>query len=264
MALKIGDKAPDFEVNDQDGVPVKLSDLRGQKVVLYFYPKDMTPGCTAESCNLRDNYERLQDKGYEVLGISSDDEQSHRKFIEQENLPFRLLADTDRKVHDAYGTWVEKQMYGRTYMGTARVTFIIDEDGVIEDVIDKVDTENHTSQILKGIASNGEAHDKTDSIPATPTPAPVPVPAKKVAAKKVTKKAPVKAPAAAKKAAPKKAARKTAKKAAKKVAKKAAPKKAVKKVVKTAPKKVAKAAKAVKKSAKKVAKAPKKAKKKAR
>jgi peroxiredoxin Q/BCP len=258
MALKIGDKAPDFEVNDQDGVPVKLSDLHGQKVVLYFYPKDMTPGCTAESCNLRDNYERLQHQGYEVLGISSDDEQSHRKFIEQQNLPFRLLADTDRKVHDAYGTWVEKQMYGRNYMGTARVTFVIDEQGVIEDVIDKVDTENHTRQILK-----------TATDEATPTPtSPTPTPVKKAVVKKVARKAPAKAPAAAKKIAPKKAAKKVAKKAVTKVAKKAAPKKVAKKiakkVAKVAPKKTVKAAKAGKKSAKKVAKAPKKTKKKSR
>ncbi|MBT1708493.1 thioredoxin-dependent thiol peroxidase [Fulvivirgaceae bacterium PWU5] len=265
MALKIGDKAPDFEVNDQDGVPVKLSDLQGQKVVLYFYPKDMTPGCTAESCNLRDNYERLQQQGYEVLGISSDDEQSHRKFIEQQNLPFRLLADTDRKVHDAYGTWVEKQMYGRNYMGTARVTFVIDEQGVIEDVIDKVDTENHTRQILK-TASNGEATYRADAIPSTPASATAP--AKKTVTKKVAKKAPAKAPVAAKKAAPKKVVKKVAKKAAKKVSKKAAAKKATKKIVKkvarSAPKKSVKAAKAVKKSARKVTKAPKKTKKKSR
>jgi peroxiredoxin Q/BCP len=259
MALKIGDKAPDFEVNDQDGVPVKLSDLHGQKVVLYFYPKDMTPGCTAESCNLRDNYERLQHQGYEVLGISSDDEQSHRKFIEQQNLPFRLLADTDRKVHDAYGTWVEKQMYGRNYMGTARVTFVIDEQGVIEEVIDKVDTENHTRQILK-TASDGESTYKADAIPSTSAPA------KKAGAKKVAKKTHAKAPAAAKKAAPKKVVKKVAKKTVKKVAKTAAPKKAAKKiakkVAKVAPKKNVKTVKVVKKSAKKVAKAPRKAKKK--
>jgi peroxiredoxin Q/BCP len=265
MALKIGDKAPDFEVNDQDGVPVKLSDLQGQKVVLYFYPKDMTPGCTAESCNLRDNYERLQAQGYEVLGISSDDEQSHRKFIEQQNLPFRLLADTDRKVHDAYGTWVEKQMYGRNYMGTARVTFVIDEQGVIEDIIDKVDTENHTRQILKP-ASDGQATRPVDAIPSTPAPAVAPV--RKAVAKKVARKAPAKAPAAAKKAAPKKVVKKVAKKTATKVSKKVAPKKAakkiVKKVAKAAPKKSVKAAKAVKKSARKVAKASKKTKKKSR
>lgn len=152
--LKVGDKAPDFTVNDQDGKPVKLSDLRGSKVVLYFYPKDMTPGCTAEACNLRDNYRSMLKKGYEVLGVSTDSEKSHRKFIEKERLPFRLLADTERSLHHAYGTWVEKSMYGRKYMGTARVTFIIDEKGVIEDIINKVDTKNHVDQILESKVSD--------------------------------------------------------------------------------------------------------------
>jgi peroxiredoxin Q/BCP len=146
--LKVGDKAPNFTVNDQDGNPVKLSDLRGSKVVLYFYPRDMTPGCTAEACNLRDNYKSMQKKGYEILGVSTDSEKSHRKFIEKERLPFRLLADTEKDIHNAYGTWVEKSMYGRKYMGTARVTFVIDEKGIIEDIIDKVDTRNHVDQIL--------------------------------------------------------------------------------------------------------------------
>lgn len=263
MALKIGDDAPDFEVNDQDGVPVKLSDLQGKKVVLYFYPKDMTPGCTAESCNLRDNYERLQQQGYEVLGISSDDEQSHRKFIKQENLPFRLLADTDRKVHEAYGTWVEKQMYGRNYMGTARITFIINEEGVIEDVIDKVDTGNHISQILK-TSADGQATETVDAIPGTPASASTAVPAKKAVAKKVVKKTPTRAPVAAKKAAPKKAVKKVAKKVAKKAAPKKIVKKVAKKVVKTAPTKSASVTKVNKKSAKKVAKTPKKGKNKSR
>jgi len=149
MSLSIGDKAPDFTVNDQDGKPVKLSSLKGKKVVLYFYPKDMTPGCTTEACNLRDNYKLLMKQGYEVLGISTDNEKTHQKFIAKENLPFRLLADTDKKVHDLYGTWIEKSMYGRKYMGTARNTFVIDEKGVIEEIIEKVDTKNHTDQILK-------------------------------------------------------------------------------------------------------------------
>jgi peroxiredoxin Q/BCP len=152
--LKIGDKAPDFTVNDQDGKPVKLSDLRGKKVVLYFYPRDMTPGCTAEACNLRDNYKSMQKKGFEVLGVSTDGEKSHRKFIEKEKLPFRLLADTEKSVHDAYGTWVEKSMYGRKYMGTARFTFVIDEKGNIENIIDKVDTKNHVDQILESKVKN--------------------------------------------------------------------------------------------------------------
>ena len=147
--LKVGDKAPDFKVNDQDGKPVKLSDLRGSKVVLYFYPKDMTPGCTTEACNLRDNYKSMQKKGYEVLGVSTDSEKSHKKFIEKEKLPFRLLADAEKTMHGAYGTWIEKSMYGRKYMGTTRITFVIDEKGVIEDIIDKVDTKNHADQILE-------------------------------------------------------------------------------------------------------------------
>ena len=148
MQLKIGDKAPEFEVNDQSGNPVKLSDYKGKKVVLYFYFKDQTPGCTTQACNLRDNYQALQKAGYEILGISSDNEKSHQRFIEKQSLPFTLLADTDKKVHDLYGTWVEKKMYGRTYMGTARTTFIIDEVGIISDIIDKVKTKEHTAQIL--------------------------------------------------------------------------------------------------------------------
>jgi len=148
MKLSIGDSAPDFEVNDQNSNPVRLSSYKGRKVVLYFYPKDNTPGCTAESCNLRDNYQLLQEQGYEVMGISKDSEKSHRKFIEKQNLPFTLLADTELKVHHLYDTWVEKSMYGRKYMGTARVTFIIDEDGKIENIIEKVKTKDHTSQIL--------------------------------------------------------------------------------------------------------------------
>jgi thioredoxin-dependent peroxiredoxin len=151
MALQVGDKAPDFKVNDQDGNPVRLSELRGKKVVLYFYPRDMTPGCTAEACNLRDNYRSMQKQGYEVLGISTDDEKLHRKFIEKEKLPFRLLADTNKQVHNSYGTWVEKNMYGRKYMGTARVTFVINENGVIDEIISKVDTKNHAAQILKNL-----------------------------------------------------------------------------------------------------------------
>lgn len=150
-SLEIGSKAPDFTVNDQDGKAVKLSDFKGRKVVLYFYPKDMTPGCTAEACDLRDNYTLLQKRGYEVLGVSTDSEKLHQKFIAQEKLPFRLLADTDKKLHELYGTWVEKSMYGRKFMGTARITFIIDENGSIEDIVSKVDTKNHTSQILKDI-----------------------------------------------------------------------------------------------------------------
>jgi peroxiredoxin Q/BCP len=149
MDLKAGDKAPDFIVKDQDGKEVRRSDFEGKKLVLYFYPNDMTPGCTAEACNLRDNYRPLLKAGYEILGISTNDEKSHRKFIQKEKLPFRLLADTDKVVHFKYGTWIEKSMYGRKYMGTARVTFLINEKGVIEEVIGKVDTRNHAEQILK-------------------------------------------------------------------------------------------------------------------
>jgi len=150
MALTAGSKAPDFIVKDQDGKDVKLTDFKGKKLVLYFYPKDMTPGCTAESCNLRDNYKVLQKQGYEVLGVSTDNEKSHQKFIAKEKLPFRLLADTEKSLHTRYGTWIEKSMYGRKYMGTARVTYIINENGIIDEIIGKVDTKNHTDQILKG------------------------------------------------------------------------------------------------------------------
>jgi peroxiredoxin Q/BCP len=149
MKLKVGDIAPDFKVNDQDGNAVKLSSYKGQKVVLYFYPKDMTPGCTAQACDLRDNYKLLQKQGYAVLGISSDDVKSHRKFADKEKLPFPLLADPDKAVHELYGTWGEKSMYGRKFMGTLRTTFVIDEKGKISEVISKVDTKAHTKQILK-------------------------------------------------------------------------------------------------------------------
>jgi len=177
MALQVGDKAPDFTVNDQDGKPVKLSGLKGKKVILYFYPKDMTPGCTAEACSLRDNYRLMQKQGYEVLGVSTDNEKSHRKFIDKEKLPFRLLADTNKILHGAYGTWVEKNMYGRKYMGTARVTFVIDENGIIQEIIGKVDTKNHAEQILKsGAGSTVKVVAKA-------------APSKKAAAKKSPKKA---------------------------------------------------------------------------
>lgn len=149
MALQIDDKVPDVTINDQDGTPVNLRDFKGKKLVLYFYPKDQTPGCTTEACNLRDNYKLLLKKGYEVLGVSTDSEKSHKKFIEKEKLPFRLLADPEKKLHDAFGTWVEKSMYGRKFMGTARTTFIINEKGIIEEVIGKVNTKDHANQILK-------------------------------------------------------------------------------------------------------------------
>lgn len=192
MALSVGTKAPDFSVPDQDGKTIRLSDYQGKKVVLYFYPRDMTPGCTAEACNLRDNYSLLLKQGYTIFGISTDNEKTHRKFIEKEKLPFSLLADTDKTVHHKYGTWVEKSLYGRKYMGTARVTFVIDESGRIQEIIEKVDTKNHASQIL----SNGS------SIPSKPA---AKSPSKKLSAKKsIRKKAPKKAA--------KKARRKTGKK----------------------------------------------------
>lgn len=148
MALQVGDKAPAFEGKDQDGKDISLSDFKGKKVVLYFYPKDNTPGCTAQACNIRDNYAQYQSTGYVVLGISSDSEKSHQKFIAKQELPFSLIADTDKSIHEQYGTWIEKQMYGRKYMGTARWTFVIDENGVIEKIIDKVKTKDHTAQIF--------------------------------------------------------------------------------------------------------------------
>ena len=148
MKLKVGDSAPEFSVNDQNGNLIKLSDFKGKKVVLYFYPKDNTPGCTAEACNLRDNYQTLQEAGYEILGVSKDDEKSHQKFISKFELPFTLLADIEKDIHEKYGTWIEKSMYGRKYMGTARVTFLIDEAGKIVDIIEKVNTKDHTTQIL--------------------------------------------------------------------------------------------------------------------
>ena len=148
MTLKPGDKAPDFEIQNESGETVKLSDFRGSKLVLFFYPRDNTPTCTVEACNLRDNYKHLADQGYEVLGISSDGADSHQKFIASHGLPYSLLADTEKKVHESYGTWVEKSMYGRKYMGTARTTFVIDENGIIEKIIDQVKAKDHSTQIL--------------------------------------------------------------------------------------------------------------------
>jgi peroxiredoxin Q/BCP len=148
MFLQVGDQAPDFIGKDQAGNNVQLSDFSGKKLVLYFYPKDNTPGCTAQACNLRDNYQTLQQAGYEVIGVSTDNEQSHQKFIEKKQLPFRLIADTDRKIHEQYGTWIEKSFLGKKYWGTARITYIINQQGSIERIIDRVQTSNHTKQIL--------------------------------------------------------------------------------------------------------------------
>ena len=147
--LKIGDKMPDFEVIDQDGRTVSSKDLIGRKTVIYFYPKDNTSGCTAEACSLRDNYEALQAKGYNVVGVSKDSAASHRKFADKYELPFTLLADTSTQMLQTFGAWGEKKMYGKTVMGTIRKTFIFDENGVLTEIIEKVDTKNHAGQILK-------------------------------------------------------------------------------------------------------------------
>ena len=148
MKLSVGQKAPAIEAKNQNGKVVNLSEFLGKKVVLYFYPKDDTPGCTAQACSLRDNYEALIAKGFVVLGVSTDSEKSHLKFIKKYDLPFDLLADENQKIVEDYGVWVEKSMYGRTYMGTARTTFVIDEAGNIAEIIQKIDTKEHASQIL--------------------------------------------------------------------------------------------------------------------
>lgn len=147
--LKVGDPAPDFSSRDQFGKTITLKNLRGKKVILYFYPKDMTPGCTAEACNLRDHYRLLSEKGNEVIGISADDESSHLKFSEKNVLPFSLIPDKAKKVIRGYDAWGEKKLYGKTYEGILRMTFVIDEKGIIEHIFTKVDTKNHTAQILK-------------------------------------------------------------------------------------------------------------------
>jgi len=147
--LKEGDKAPDFKVINELGEEMTLADFLGKKLVLYFYPKDSTPGCTAESCNLRDNYADLKTKGFEVLGVSADGEASHQKFIKKHELPFHLLADTEKEVLNAYGVWGPKQFMGRTFDGIHRTTFVIDGNGMIERVFTKVKTKEHTEQILE-------------------------------------------------------------------------------------------------------------------
>lgn len=149
--LKVGDKAPEFTSKDQNGNEVSLKDFAGKKVVLYFYPKDNTPGCTAEACDFRDNYQSLKAKGFEILGVSTDDEKSHKKFETKFELPFTLLADTDQDIVNKYGVWIEKNMYGKKYMGTNRKTFVIDEEGKIITIIEKVDTKNASQQVLESI-----------------------------------------------------------------------------------------------------------------
>ncbi len=146
--LKIGDKAPGFSVKDQHGKIINLEDFKGKKVVLFFYPKASTPGCTAEACNLRDNYHTFQNKGYEILGVSADSEKRQMNFSTKQELPYSLLADEDKEVIMAYGVWGPKKFMGREYDGIHRTTFVIDEEGKIEDVITKVKTKDHSAQIL--------------------------------------------------------------------------------------------------------------------
>lgn len=147
--LKIGDRAPQFSAADQNGVIHTLEQYSGKKIVLYFYPKDSTPGCTAEACNLRDNYEQLQSAGYTVIGVSADSVESHKRFADKQNLPFTLLSDTGKEMLEAYDAWGMKKLYGKEYMGIIRKTFLIDQDGIITDIIEKVKTKEHTTQILK-------------------------------------------------------------------------------------------------------------------
>lgn len=150
MAIQIGDKAPEVLGLDQNGKEIKLSDFKGKKLALYFYPKDNTSGCTAEACSLRDGYQDLRKAGYEVVGVSKDSAKSHQKFIANHELPFNLIADTDTKLQEQFGVWVEKSMYGRKYMGTARTTFLINEEGVVERIIGpkEIKTKEHANQIL--------------------------------------------------------------------------------------------------------------------
>ena len=149
--MNIGDKVPEILGKDENGREVRLSDYKGKKLVLYFYPKDMTAGCTAQACNLRDHYDELQSAGYEVLGVSVQDEKSHTKFIEKHQLPFHLIADTEQTLNQTFGTWGEKSMYGRKYFGTFRITFIIGEDGTVERIIPpkQVKTKDHARQVLE-------------------------------------------------------------------------------------------------------------------
>ena len=149
ISLNVGDKAPGFVALNEFGQSISLSNFLGKKVILYFYPKDMTPGCTAESCNLGENYKLLQEKGFIVLGVSPDSSKSHQKFIDKYNLPFSLIADEDKAVIKAFGVWGPKKFMGKEYDGVHRTTFVIDEDGVIEKVFSKVKTKDHTNQILE-------------------------------------------------------------------------------------------------------------------
>lgn len=157
MTPQVGDRAPDFRLPDQDENEVSLSELRGRRVVLYFYPKDDTSGCTAEACGIRDQFPRFQTADAVVLGVSPDSPRSHRRFRDKYNLPFTLLSDVDHDVAELYGVWVQKSMYGREYMGVARTTFIIGPDGAIEKVFGKVKPESHSDELLSALTASGEA-----------------------------------------------------------------------------------------------------------
>lgn len=146
--LQIGDKMPEFEVMDQNGNMISSKDLLGKKTIIYFYPKDNTSGCTQEACNIRDNYQAMAAKGYNVIGVSKDSAKSHKNFAAKYDLPFTLLADTSTEMIQAFGAWGEKTLYGRKYMGTLRMTFIFDENGILTEIIEKVNTKNHAAQIL--------------------------------------------------------------------------------------------------------------------
>ena len=151
MAFTLGDLVPDLLGTDQDGREVRRSDYPGRKIILYFYPKDNTSGCTAQACSLRDDYSELRAAGYEIIGVSRDSAKSHQKFITQHELPFRLIADTDVQLNELFGTWIEKSMYGRKYMGTERTTFVLDEEGRIERILrgKEISTKEHAQQLLQ-------------------------------------------------------------------------------------------------------------------
>jgi len=246
MALQVGDTAPDFEMPTDDGSSIWLSALRGKKVVLYFYPKDDTPGCTVEACSFRDNLPHFKGINAEIIGVSRDDGASHQRFRNKFGLNFTLASDTKGKVTEDYGVWTEKSMYGKTFMGIQRATFLIDEKGKIMHIFPKVSVEGHTAEVLAALKGELPLAAPAAAKPAAKKkakPAAKPAAAKKPATKKAApKKAVKKAPAK------KKAAKKTAKKTVNKLAKKSA-KKASKKVAKKAKKVVAKKAK--KKAAKK-------------
>lgn len=149
--LNVGDKAPNFSGKDQNGEDISLVNYKGYRVILYFYPKDNTPGCTAEACNLRDNYLMLSKQGFKIIGVSADNEKSHKNFIEKYNLPFPLIVDTDKKIIKDFDVWGAKKFMGKSFEGIIRTTFIISDIGIIEEIVTKVETKNHTEQILKAI-----------------------------------------------------------------------------------------------------------------